>query len=264
MKWFPPLLAAISLAAGCRDGSVLAEVGASKLREPDLELWAQSHGGGKTPAALEALAKRAQLAEAARKQGLADDPKVRARIAAAEREALAQAYVDATAGSPTDADLRKRYDERKDKLSRREVHVAQLLAAGQDNAAEARANRMFSRAAGGEAFDKIARESSDDKVSGARGGDLGKIREGQVDPQFFEAAARLKAGELGRPVRTASGYHVLKALEDPTVFVPEFEQVRGQLAADLRRAAEQEAVARAQEKVTIQLHPERLAQGGAR
>ena len=57
-------------------------------------------------------------------------------------------------------------------------------------------------------------------------------------PAFFSAAGALRAGETSRPFETAFGWHIARAVEDARVVAPEFDDVRGVLAAETRRDAE--------------------------
>ena len=58
---------------------------------------------------------------------------------------------------------------------------------------------------GGEPFEAVAREASEDEVSAPKGGELGAVREGQVHPGFFEAVARLRDESLlGRGMTRAA------------------------------------------------------------
>jgi parvulin-like peptidyl-prolyl isomerase len=133
-------------------------------------------------------------------------------------------------------------------------------------AAQSKASRIYARIAGGEPFEKVARQLSDDPATAQRGGDLGPIREGQVDAKFFEAAAALKRGEVSKPFESSFGFHVVKALEDAKTVVPPFEEVRGLLAAEARGAAESSLLASLRAKASVKLYPEHLAKqskGGA-
>lgn len=75
--------------------------------------------------------------------------------------------------------------------------------------AEAEATRLAAEARQDPArFGQLALERSDD-VTGKRGGDLGAWRAGAMPPAFDEAMTALKIGEIGGPVLTQFGYHVL-------------------------------------------------------
>lgn len=64
----------------------------------------------------------------------------------------------------------------------------------------------------GEDFAEVARNVSDDRQSGANGGDLGPIGKGQIPAPEFEAAAfALKnKGDVSPIVRTRFGYHLIQ------------------------------------------------------
>ncbi|AKT43599.1 peptidylprolyl isomerase [Chondromyces crocatus] len=64
-------------------------------------------------------------------------------------------------------------------------------------------------------FGLIAAERSDD-ASGKRGGELGVFRKGTLPAALEEALEGLRIGEVGGPVRTPYGYHVVVRREAPT------------------------------------------------
>jgi parvulin-like peptidyl-prolyl isomerase len=59
-------------------------------------------------------------------------------------------------------------------------------------------------------FATVAKENSDDKGSGANGGDLGAFRKGQMVPEFDKEAFLLPPGQVSQPVKSAFGYHIIK------------------------------------------------------
>jgi peptidyl-prolyl cis-trans isomerase C len=272
----PPVIASraslplclLGLLSACGNRDVLAHVGSEKLRKVDLDAFqGNGRGRGDSRAALEGLAERAMLAEASRRAGLEKDPVVQARIRAAAREILAQAFLEKElAGAGREDLLRKRYLEQKDTLAHKQIHVAQIAVhvkghdASAKSEAESRVSHLYARLMAGEPFDKVAKDGSDDPVSGARGGDLGPILEGQVDETFFAQAAALKRGQVGKPFETSFGFHVVKALEDPAMVTPSFDEARGVLAAEARTAAERQLSARWHEKISVEVHAERLAE----
>jgi peptidyl-prolyl cis-trans isomerase C len=251
------------IAPGCRKSDVVAKVGSHDIRRAELVQFSRSRKG-ELEASLPALVERSLLAEGARKKGLADDPEVRARVAAAEREALAQALLDeATAADTTDQALRKRYEAEKERLVRKRIHVAHLFlrapARSNDQAAREKADRLYAKAVKGTPFADLARSSSEDAATAARGGDLGPLEQGQVDAAFFDAASKLKADEVSRPIRTAFGFHIVKALEAPSMSVPPFEAVRGQLAAEAVRESTDRVLSELRSDIPVKTHLDRIA-----
>ncbi|HYO65097.1 MAG TPA: peptidylprolyl isomerase [Archangium sp.] len=261
--------------AGCGDAQVVAEVGKSEVRRADVELFRQDWSARERPApaeALQAVVDRTLLAEAARREGLAEDEQVRARVAAAEREVLARALLEKRLAEATgEGELRKRYEAGKAALARAQVNVRHILvrlpgeADAQGRArARSRINELYARLRGGEDFEKVAREASEDRVSGEKGGALGVVEEGQVDASFFKEAAALKKGEVSRPFETSYGLHLVQAVEDVQVVTPGFDEVKGRLAAEARREAEGRVLAELRESIRAKTYPERLRAADAK
>lgn len=73
-----------------------------------------------------------------------------------------------------------------------------------------KANKARQRILKGEAFDKVAREVSEDPSVAQNGGYLGYFTAMQMVYPFEDAAYNLKIGEVSEPVRTDFGYHVIK------------------------------------------------------
>ncbi len=63
--------------------------------------------------------------------------------------------------------------------------------------------------ADGANFAELAKEFSDDVVSGQNGGELGTFVRGQMVPEFEEVAFSQEVGTISEPVRTQFGYHLI-------------------------------------------------------
>jgi peptidyl-prolyl cis-trans isomerase D len=90
------------------------------------------------------------------------------------------------------------------------LFVPRTVTAADSAAARARIDGLRAEIAGGAAFDAVAKRASDDSVSGANGGALGKGGRGRFTPLFEEAAYALKVGELSQPVLTPFGWHLIR------------------------------------------------------
>lgn len=116
----------------------------------------------------------------------------------------------------TDADVAKYYAEHAKAFDRPGRAVLSLVSiprtpTSADSAATVvRAQALRDELAKGAKFDEVARRASDDTVSGAQGGDLGKGPKGRFVKEFEEAAWKLKVGELSAPVKTSFGWHIIK------------------------------------------------------
>jgi parvulin-like peptidyl-prolyl isomerase len=62
-------------------------------------------------------------------------------------------------------------------------------------------------------FAQLARTSSKDTGSGANGGDLGWFGKGAMVPPFEAAAFSQEIGEIGEPVKSDFGYHIIQVLD---------------------------------------------------
>jgi parvulin-like peptidyl-prolyl isomerase len=65
----------------------------------------------------------------------------------------------------------------------------------------------------GSDFEKLAKQFSTDTGSGAVGGDLGWFGRGAMVPEFENAAFSQAIGEIGEPVQSQFGYHIIQVLD---------------------------------------------------
>ncbi len=65
----------------------------------------------------------------------------------------------------------------------------------------------------GSDFARLAREFSSDTGSGSQGGDLGWFGKGAMVPEFEDAAFNQPIGEIGEPIKSQFGYHIIQVLD---------------------------------------------------
>lgn len=157
----------------------------------------------------------------------------------------------------TDDDVRRFYDLQADQLET-QVCVRHILTAFTDDPsllrdptyvpsdeevgdARARIEDAQARLASGEDFATVAEELSDDAGSAEAGGELECSPASQYVPEFAEAALAQPVGEVGEPVRTSFGFHLLEVTERTEASFEAYrDQIREELelqAADPRSAA---------------------------
>ena len=68
---------------------------------------------------------------------------------------------------------------------------------------------LATRLRNGEAFDQLARQYSDDSVSGSLGGDLGWTQDGQMVPEFEQVIKSTANGQVSAPFESRFGWHIL-------------------------------------------------------
>lgn len=77
---------------------------------------------------------------------------------------------------------------------------------------EEEANAVYKRLQDGEDFGEVAKEVSKDTGSGANGGDLGWQPRSFYVTEFGDAAFSQKIGEIGKPVKSEFGYHIIQVI----------------------------------------------------
>ncbi|MDF1526560.1 MAG: peptidylprolyl isomerase [bacterium] len=102
-----------------------------------------------------------------------------------------------------------------------------------DEAVERSAEQILARIANGASFNSMVSEYSQDSSSADKGGRLGTFNEGELLPELENLAATLEPGEVGGPVRTSAGYHILRLESRGTVEPPPFTEVRNTLERSL-------------------------------
>lgn len=126
------------------------------------------------------------------------------------RQQLAQPYL--TEKSVTDQLVREAYEH-----MQKEVNASHILiritpeADPKDTlAAYNKIVALRQRVTGGEDFEKVARETSEDPSARENGGRLGYFTALQMVYPFEAAAYRTPVGQVSQPIRTRFGYHIIK------------------------------------------------------
>ncbi|MBW2460658.1 MAG: peptidylprolyl isomerase [Deltaproteobacteria bacterium] len=141
---------------------------------------------------------------------------------------------------------RHRYTGLEKQVRSRHILV-QIDSAGTDEekeAARAKATALLGRARGGEDFEDLARDNSDDTGSARRGGDLGYNPTGRMVAEFDEAQFAMEIDEISEIVETQFGFHIIKVVGIREGDVPEDEAKR-ELADRLYRDARSSDLAEA-------------------
>jgi peptidyl-prolyl cis-trans isomerase SurA len=141
--------------------------------------------------------------------------------------------------APAEADIKKFYEENY-KTPENRVHikvitlpVAPDASAPQQEEVRAQAEKALIEAQKGEDFDKLIKQYSK-PIPNTPSGDLGFLRQADLDPKFFEFLANLKPGEVV-PLRTPQGFQIIKLKEAKMGQVVGLEEVRPQIIQMLQR-----------------------------
>ncbi len=73
-----------------------------------------------------------------------------------------------------------------------------------------RATMLYQQLIGGDDFEQLAMDASDDPGTASKGGDLGETIRGDLVPEYEEVAYQLEEGEISEPVETEFGFHIIR------------------------------------------------------
>lgn len=144
----------------------------------------------------------------------------------------------------SDDELKAEYAKNLDRYQEAERRRVRHILVDDEKTAKA----LLGQLRAGEDFAELARQSSKDAVSAAQGGDLGLSDKGAFVPAFAEAAFSLKAGELGGPVKTEFGYHLIRVDSIEPARGKSFDDVRDELAASMKRELASQVLADREEQ----------------
>ena len=160
--------------------------------------------------------------------------------------------------SVNEAAIRNYYIAHQEEYETNRVRVAHILvrtnpkmSTEELQAKRTTAHEIYSKLKTGEDFASIANQYSEDKISAGKGGDLGWIAEGGIDPAFSEKIFAMQEGELSEPFETTFGYHIVKVLAGPQAVKQPFESVKGDIRYQLRNEAKQAEVKRLLSTVSV-------------
>jgi peptidyl-prolyl cis-trans isomerase SurA len=134
----------------------------------------------------------------------------------------------------------KVYDKRPTKGEISAEHIMVVVkkdATDQDKAnAKTKIDELYAKVKGGQNFEEVARQFSEDKQTSDKGGLLQPFKSDNVrlPKSFNDAAFALKAnGDVSEPVQTQYGWHIIKRVDLKTV--PPFNDIKNELKAKVNR-----------------------------
>lgn len=250
-------LGAILSCCGGSGDEPLARVGERSIADDEFTAYLRFRSmtpreGEQTDEALDEYLRREALADAIAVTDALDQDLVEAELREFRKEMLISRYLDRhLRTSVTDEAVQNYYNTHASEYEDREVHVAHILVRTnrrmsdeERQAALTRAQEAHSQLQTGRDFAEVAAQFSEDAVSSPRGGDMGSVREGAIDPRFSERAFALEAGAYSEPFETAFGYHIVKVLEAPATRRRPLSAVEGDIRYQLRAEAREAEIER--------------------
>jgi peptidyl-prolyl cis-trans isomerase D len=96
-----------------------------------------------------------------------------------------------------------------------------------------KAGEILSKIKAGEDFAKMAQSMSQDEATAGKGGDLGYISLGGLNPALEAAAFKLDVGMVSEPILTPQGYELIKVEEKKPEADPDFASVKDKIVKKL-------------------------------
>lgn len=254
--------------APVKEDKVLATLGTTVVRESDFELFLSVSLPEQQRAQVMMMAGAREqylkrfldykiLAAKARKEGIAKAPDFAKKMQLMEMQVLIQSLFDRDGASlkeksaVKDEDVKAFFDKHPEKFMTPESFNARHILvstraqgtekARTDEEAKARIKEIQDALKAGKSFEELAKTYSDDPGSKDKGGLYDNMPFGRFVPEFDKAVRDQKAGEVGEPVKSMHGYHLIK-VDKITPAVPQtFETAK--------EAAKQQATTDKQEKI---------------
>ncbi len=184
---------------------------------------------GKTPAAQKAALKRARMTE--------QELENQARLKVIQRKVQARVFKNVKV---SDADVRKFYDDNKDKFTIPENRVVRQILVP----SKSLANKLKNMARSGSDFAALAKQYSTDKPTAAVGGKVA-IRKGQTSPAFDKVAFSIATGKISEPIVTQYGWQILQAITPVRLaVVTPLSDVSSEIRRELLQSRREKALGR--------------------
>lgn len=252
---------------GGKSGKVLVTVGSEKITEGDLESLGNVNPKLKAQMAtefgrrklLDDLIEQSMLYQASTKADLENTPVVKDKIKLYRRVIISQAYIE----QKMEESAKEYYDANKNQFEKLGLSQIFIKFDGNKNGKANRsekaaldlANEVKKKIDGGESFAATAKEYSDDKATAKNGGDMGLVSKDERrlvrrgDGPLLVKAFSMKVGEIGGPIKTEKGYHIITVTKGATL--QPFDEVVQSIFFEIKGKAKNEIMDSLKEKYKI-------------
>lgn len=248
------------------ENPVIARVDGEELRQSDLidlvqTLPPQFQGQAAflMPQLVQQLVNNTLVTNAGRKADLDEDAEVQAIMADLEGRVIRQIYLQRTIDARvTQAKLEEAYVAYLEENPPEPEVVARHILVEDEEAAKG----LIVELDGGADFAELAKQHSTGP-SGPNGGELPPFVQGDMVPEFGEAAFAMEAGTYSKePVKTQFGYHVILLEERRMTVPPSLESLEGQLREQASQQVVEELYAELREEAEVEVLFGQPAPGG--
>ena len=148
--------------------------------------------------------------------------------------------------------LKTTEDEARDYWKRHptEVEVRHILLA-----TSSEAEQLAKKARGGANFAQLAKERSLDAATAAQGGKMSSTLYGEIIPDLEDVVFRMRVGEIGGPIKSKFGYHVIKKDSEKKI---SFEDARERILRLIEKQKLDRYLQSVQEKYPVEVVDEQF------
>ncbi|MEN6474359.1 MAG: peptidylprolyl isomerase [Syntrophaceae bacterium] len=237
------------------DPHIVAQIGDAKIMDKDIDAILSQipepyRARYSTPEAKREIVDRMvevrMMAMEARKRKIDERPETKLKLEYIVDQILAKDLEDSTVDAIQigDADITKYYNDNKEKFSvGPRVKVRHILVEKEDEA-----KAILAQLKKGADFAALAKAKSK-CPSAARGGELGWITKGRMDPEFEKAAFALKKGEMSGVVKSSFGYHIILCEDKEEAKEKPMDEIKPMVERQIKRERREEAVNKLKEEV---------------
>ena len=248
-----------SSGSGALGGGVLAQVAEAKLTESDLQRLIPEElrdgiTGPEVRDILDRWVRSELLYQKALKDGLENEAPVTARLQELRRDLLADELLQrelANRVRVTNEELQAYYRKHQNEYTE-ELQLKHVVVNTREEAEE-----VLALVRTGTPIEDLARQRSRDATA-SRGGDLGFLGKGAMNPAFESAVFSLEPGQVAGPIATTFGFHVIKvAAKRPAAEPLSFDAVRDEIMHTLllekQQAAQQQLLDELRRGTAVQM-----------
>lgn len=140
-------------------------------------------------------------------------------------------------------DIKTYYMQNKNNFKTKEINASHILISNLDKdnnlvskeeneALRKKASDILIRIKNGESFEELAKEYSDDKLSGKNGGELGYFNKDDKNVEFTNEVFKLNKDEVSNIIETSKGYHIVK-VNDKTDKIKSIQESKDEINKEI-------------------------------
>jgi foldase protein PrsA len=149
-----------------------------------------------------------------------------------------QEKITKDAGKVTDADVKSYYDKNKAQYTQPEMRDLRVVL----TKTKAEADEAKKELDGGADFADVVKKHSIDTITKKDGGKLANVAKGQQEKALGDASFAAKKGEIVGPIKTETGYYVVRVDKITASKLVPFKDVKEQIKQQLTQTKPQEAL----------------------